>query len=56
MAQDIVCGMEVPEHQSNMCMDYEGMHYCFCSEECLAEFRDNPDVYAEAMASTEEEM
>lgn len=50
---DPVCGMEVAEHESNNCMDYQNKHYCFCSEECMEEFRDNPEMYVEESVSTE---
>ncbi len=42
---DPVCGMEMSEHESDFCLDYDGKHYCFCSEECLEEFQDNPEMY-----------
>ena len=50
---DPVCGMEVSEHESNNCMDYQNKHYCFCSEECMEEFRDNSEMYVEESVSTE---
>ena len=42
---DPVCGMEVSEHESNTCMDYQNKHYCFCSEECKEEFDTDPETY-----------
>ena len=50
---DPVCSMEISEHESNNCMEYEGKHYCFCSEECLEEFRENPALYIEEKTGSE---
>ena len=50
---DPVCNMEISEHESNNCMDYQSQHYCFCSEECMEEFRENPEMYVSESASYE---
>ena len=50
---DPVCDMEISEHEGSFCMDYENKHYCFCSEDCLQEFRDNPEMYVEKSVTSE---
>ena len=50
---DPVCGMEISEHNSGLCTDYAGTHYCFCSEECLEEFQDDPELYIGDSAKAE---
>lgn len=41
--KDLVCGMEVKT--DDICMDYQGIHYVFCSEQCLERFQANPHLY-----------
>ena len=41
----VVCGEEVKKEKN--CTDYEGKHYCFCSEDCRDEFESNPEEYIE---------
>lgn len=43
--EDPVCGMQVEEHEA-ACVDWQGRHYCFCSEECRREFERQPQKYA----------
>ena len=50
---DPVCGMEISEHEGNNCTEHLGKHYCFCSEECLEEFRESPEMYMEEKSSSE---
>ena len=52
---DPVCGMEVSEHETGKCLEYEGQHYCFCSDACMEEFRENPEMYASDEVVIEEE-
>ena len=53
MPVDPVCGMVVPEEHSVACTDYRGKHYCFCSQECKAEFDVEPETYSAEMAEVE---
>lgn len=48
-----VCGEEVKKEK--FCTDYEGKHYCFCSEDCHDEFKNNPDEYLEEEDDIDEE-
>jgi YHS domain-containing protein len=41
--KDLVCGMEV--NSDDISMDYQGIHYAFCSEQCLQRFQSNPHLY-----------
>lgn len=41
--KDVVCGMEVSS--DDISMDYQGIHYAFCSNQCLERFRLNPHLY-----------
>lgn len=41
---DPVCGMKVSNE--NICTDFEGKHYCFCSEGCFQKFQKSPERYA----------
>ena len=40
---DPVCGMEVPAHQNETV--YLGIHYAFCSQQCLDRFTAHPHLY-----------
>ncbi|OZA22346.1 MAG: hypothetical protein B7X93_12925 [Hydrogenophilales bacterium 17-61-9] len=41
--QDPVCGMQVsPDAYA---MEYLGLHYAFCSQQCLDRFKANPHLY-----------
>lgn len=40
---DPVCGMEVPAHQNETV--YLGMHFAFCSRQCLDSFTAHPHLY-----------
>jgi len=40
---DPVCGMEVPAHQNETV--YLGIHYAFCSQQCLDRFVAHPHLY-----------
>ena len=51
MPVDPVCGMVVTDNPDTPCSDYEGTHYCFCSEECRDEF----DMFADMYVSDFEE-
>jgi len=48
MANDPVCGMTVPE-ESPLRFRFLGTDYHFCSEHCLAKFKDHPQQYLEPM-------
>lgn len=41
--KDLVCGMEV--NSDDISIDYLGIHYAFCSQQCLQRFQDNPHLY-----------
>ena len=41
--KDVVCGMEVSS--DNISMDYQGIHYAFCSDQCFERFQLNPHLY-----------
>jgi len=40
---DMVCGMEV--NTDHISFDYMGIHYAFCSDQCLQCFQKNPHIY-----------
>lgn len=44
MPVDLVCGMEVPE-TSPYRISYKGKTYYFCCEDCLEEFKSDPEYY-----------
>jgi YHS domain-containing protein len=48
MVEDPVCGLELEEDQVAARTEYDGQTYCFCSEECLAEFETEPFRYVES--------
>jgi YHS domain-containing protein len=41
--KDPVCGMVVDVHKVET--SYEGIHYAFCSNQCLERFESNPHLY-----------
>jgi len=41
--KDLVCGMDVST--DDISMDHLGIHYAFCSDQCLQRFQDNPHLY-----------
>lgn len=41
--RDPVCEMIVPERE--YAIEYRGMHFAFCSEQCLERFQDTPHLY-----------
>lgn len=43
--KDPVCGMEISEHSSKNCTDYQGQHLCFCSKGCMETFQENPQQF-----------
>jgi YHS domain-containing protein len=43
MVKDPVCGMMVPEHMN--AIEYQGMHFAFCTEQCKERFLANPRLY-----------
>jgi Cu+-exporting ATPase len=49
----IVCGEEIKKEKS--CTEYEGKHYCFCSEDCHDEFESDPEEYLEKEEKEEKE-
>lgn len=42
-AKDPVCGMDVDPQKFRI--EYAGIHYAFCSEQCQQRFADNPHLY-----------
>jgi len=44
MPKDPVCGMEVPETVPYK-FTYKGVTYYFCYEDCLEEFKSDPEYY-----------
>jgi YHS domain-containing protein len=44
MPKDPVCGMEVPETAPYK-FEYKGVTYYFCCEDCLEEFKSDPEYY-----------
>jgi len=40
---DLVCGMDV--NSDDISIDYQGIHYAFCCEQCLQRFQSNPHLY-----------
>lgn len=45
MAQDPVCRMHVEEARAAAMFEHQGRRYYFCSEGCLARFKENPGVF-----------
>ena len=46
MQVDVVCGSEV-EADKALTIEHDGRTYCFCSEECLEAFQDDPEEFTE---------
>ncbi len=42
---DPVCEMVIKEEEAKAKYDYNGKTYYFCCEECLDEFKKNPEKY-----------
>ena len=40
---DVVCGMEL--NSDDISLDYQKIHYAFCSNQCLERFQLNPHLY-----------
>ncbi len=57
MPVDPVCGMVVPKEHAEVCSEFRGKHFCFCSDECKEEFDSDPNMYTSEAAemSYEEE-
>ena len=49
MAQDLVCGKEIPE-DSRFFTEYDEKKYEFCSAECKRKFDDHPDQFIQQKA------
>ncbi len=47
VVKDPVCGMDVNPDEA-VSVEIEGKTYCFCCEECLEEFKNDPEAYIEA--------
>ena len=43
IVEDPVCHMQVPS--ASFALEYTGMHYAFCSEQCRERFLANPRIY-----------
>lgn len=41
--KDVVCGMQV--NSDDLALDYQGIHYVFCSNQCLERFQSSPHLY-----------
>jgi Cu+-exporting ATPase len=41
--KDAVCGMDITA--DDIYLDYQGIHYVFCSDQCLERFQLNPHLY-----------
>ena len=41
--KDVVCGMHV--NSDDISLDYQGIHYAFCSNQCLERFQSSPHLY-----------
>ena len=48
MKTDPVCNMMVDEEEAETTSTYKGETFYFCSEECKAEFDQDPERYARA--------
>lgn len=44
-SKDPVCGMNVQSEHPQYKADYQGKHYCFCSQQCLEKFKKNPTQF-----------
>lgn len=42
---DPVCGMSTEDEAAFTEHEYKGTTYYFCSDHCLAKFKENPDAY-----------
>ncbi len=45
--RDPVCGMEIEERNAAGSVESEGTHYRFCSNDCVAKFKANPQQFLE---------
>jgi YHS domain-containing protein len=45
MAKDPICGMEVDAAQAAGKCEYQGNVYYFCSEHCVAKFKESPEQF-----------
>jgi len=45
--KDPVCGMSTDKADEYIRLDHEGRVYYFCSEHCLARFKQDPQVFAD---------
>lgn len=43
---DPVCGMSVSTQDAEAVFEYKDEEYYFCSEQCLNQFKLNPEAYA----------
>lgn len=50
VVKDPVCGMDVDPSDSAGSVDYKGVTYHFCSEHCVAAFKENPEEYLDEQA------
>jgi YHS domain-containing protein len=54
MAQDLVCGMQVDEHQAQaqgLTTEFQGQTYYFCSKGCKKEFDKHPEQYVPSQSA-----
>jgi YHS domain-containing protein len=51
---DVVCGMDLHEQAIADTAIYEGQIYGFCSPECKAKFKENPEMYLGEVEETPE--
>ena len=51
--QCAVCGKDIKKEKYGT--EYEGKHYCFCSEDCHDEFESSPEEYLEKEEKEEED-
>jgi P-type Cu+ transporter len=42
---DPICGMQVEPNTAAGKFDYKGQTYYFCSQHCLAEFKESPETF-----------
>ncbi|HET7909973.1 MAG TPA: YHS domain-containing protein, partial [Nitrospira sp.] len=48
MAIDPICGMTVDPDNAAVKHEHNGQTYYFCSEHCVAKFKENPAKYGKA--------
>src|SRR5919204_6210130 len=55
MAKDPICGMHVEPSSAAGRYEYNGQTYYFCSQHCLAKFREDPEKFLKSQSDAHHE-